>query len=684
MGTNPLLAADRLPEFSAIKPEHIEPALTYRLNANRECIETLLTDVESRGADFTTAILPLEELGDQLGRVWGPIGHLHGVMNSPELRKAYNDCLPALSRYQTEIAQDTRLWRLYQKVAETLPDDAATSPAASVVNHALRDFHLAGVDLPAAQKQQFKTLVEELTQLGARFEQNVLDSMAAWSAHVTDPAQLAGLPAWVIEQAALNAGESSLDGWLFRLDQPTYVAILTYGEYRNLRWRFYRAWTTRASDQADDAQGDNENVDNTATIERILELRHAVAGLIGFKNFAAYSLATKMADSVAEVLGFLTGLAEKSHLTASEELAELECFASASLEAWDIAFWSEKLREERYSVSDEQLRPYLPLDRVLAGLFKVMTRLYGLTAQQVDDIDVWHDDVSYIELTQPDGVIVGGFYMDLFARPDKRSGAWMDGCINRKDFAGHFAQPVAQLVCNFAPVSEATPSLLTHNDVLTLFHEFGHTLHHLLTRVDYPSVSGINGVAWDAVELPSQFMENFAWEPEVLQMISGHYETGESLPDELRDKLQASRTFHAGLQMLRQLELAIFDLRLHAEYDPQVGGNINALLGEIRQQVAVIKQPDFNRFANSFSHIFAGGYAAGYYSYKWAEVLAADTWAAFEESGIFTTDIAERFRCEILEIGGTRQISDAFKAFRGRTPQIEPLLAQSGIANETP
>jgi oligopeptidase A len=436
---------------------------------------------------------------------------------------------------------------------------------------------------------------------------------------------------------------------------------------------------TRAS-----AQTDNDNFDNTATIERILELRHAVAGLIDFENFAAYSLATKMADSVAEVLGFLTGLAEKSRTTASKELAELERFAGESLNAWDIAFWSEKLREERYSVSDEQLRPYLPLDRVLAGLFEVMTRLYGLTAKQVDDIDVWHKDVSFIELTQPDGVVVGGFYMDLFARPDKRSGAWMDECISRKDFAGQSARPVAHLVCNFAAVTESTPSLLTHSDVLTLFHEFGHTLHHLLTRVDYPSVSGTNGVPWDAVELPSQFMENFAWEPEVLRMISGHYETGESLPDELLDKLQASRTFHAGLQMLRQLELAIFDLRLHAEYDPLVGGNINALLDEIRQQVAVIKQPDFNRFANSFSHIFAGGYAAGYYSYKWAEVLAADTWSAFEEHGIFATDIAERFRCEILEIGGTRQISDAFKAFRGRPPQIEPLLAQSGIAAETP
>jgi len=437
---------------------------------------------------------------------------------------------------------------------------------------------------------------------------------------------------------------------------------------------------TRASDRADGNNDGDSNFDNTATIDRILELRHEVAGLIGFEHFASYSLASKMADSVADVIEFLTDLAEKSRATAREELAELERFAGESLSAWDIAFWSEKLREERYSVSDEQLRPYLPLDRVLDGMFEVVRRLYGLTARQVGGIDVWHDDVRYFELTHADGVVVGGFYTDLFTRPDKRSGAWMDECISRKNIAGQLARPVAHLVCNFAAPTESTPSLLTHNDVLTLFHEFGHTLHHLLTRVDYPSVSGINGVPWDAVELPSQFMENFTWEPDVLRILSGHYQSGEPLPEELLNKLQASRTFHAGLQMVRQIELAIFDLRLHAEYNPRTGSNIDALIAEIRQQVAVIEQPDFNRFAHAFSHIFAGGYAAGYYSYKWAEVLAADAWSAFEEHGIFDPDVAARFRAEILEIGGTRKIGDAFAAFRGRPPRIEPLLAQSGIA----
>jgi len=692
METNPLLATGRLPEFSAIKPEHIEPALTDTLNANRQRLEALIADAEGQTADIATTILPFEELGDRLGRVWGPVSHLHAVMNSPELREVYNRCLPALSRYQTEIAQDARLCRLYQRVAETLSDDGVdggtASQATSVVSHALRDFHLAGVDLPDDKKEQFKAAIEELTQLGARFEQNVLDSMAAWSHHQTDEAHLAGLPDWVMEQATQNAREKSLDGWLFRLDQPTYVAIVTHAENRGLRRRFYRAWMTRASDQADFHNGSHSDSDddfnNTSTIERILELRHEVAGLVGFDHYASYSLASKMADSVTDVIRFLTDLAEKSHATAREELAELERFAGESLSAWDIAFWSENLREERYSVSDEQLRPYLPLDRVLKGMFEVILKLYGLMVKQVDGIDVWHDDVRYFELANEDGVVVGGFYTDLFARPDKRSGAWMDECICRKDIEGQVARPVAHLVCNFAAPIGSAPCLLMHKDVLTLFHEFGHTLHHLLTRVDYPSVSGINGVPWDAVELPSQFMENFAWEPDVLRMLSGHYESGEPLPDELLGKLQASRTFHAGLHMVRQIEFAIFDLRLHAEYSQRTGNDIYALLDEIRQQVAVIEQPDFSRFAHAFSHIFAGGYAAGYYSYKWAEVLAADAWSAFEEHGIFDPAVAARFRTEILEIGGTRKISDAFVAFRGRPPRIEPLLAQSGIAGEAP
>lgn len=677
METNPLLAAGRLPEFSTIRPEHVEPALSRTLAANRARLETLLAE-SADDVDFATAILPIEELGDRLSRVWGPVSHLHGVLNSPELRAAYNECLPALSRYQTELAQDVRLWQLYRRVGDTLVDRPA-DPAASVVEHALRNFRLAGVDLPDDKKRRFKAAIEELSQLGARFEQNVLDSMAAWSWHETNESRLAGLPAQVREQAAHNAAEAGQEGWLLHLDQPTYVAVVTHAKDRELRHRFYRAWVTRASDQAD---GDG-NFDNSTTMQRILELRQEVAGLIGFDHFSDYSLASKMAESVDEVLGFLNDLARQSRAAATRELAELESFAGEPLNAWDIAFWSEQLRESRYAVSDEQLRPFLPLERVLDGMFDVVANLYGLAIRRIDNVDTWHKDVRYYELRGADEDIIGGFYVDLFARPQKRSGAWMDECLSRKKVDGRLTHPVAHLVCNFAPPTASTPSLLTHNDVVTLFHEFGHTLHHLLTQVDYPSVSGINGVPWDAVELPSQFMENFAWQPDVLRRLSGHYETGAALPDALLDKLQASRVFQAGLQMLRQLEFAIFDLRLHAEFDPHDDTAIDTLLDEVRRQVAVIEQPAFNRFAHGFSHIFAGGYAAGYYSYKWAEVLAADAWAAFEEQGIFDPDTAARFRREILEIGGTRKIGDAFAAFRGRPPSIEPLLAQSGIHAES-
>jgi oligopeptidase A len=499
--------------------------------------------------------------------------------------------------------------------------------------------------------------------------------MAAWSHHVSSRESLAGIPATVLEKAESNAREASSEGWLFSLDQPTYVAIVTHAENRDLRHRFYRAWMTRSSDQADQS----EKFDNTEVMERILLLRHEAAELVGYENFAEYSLASKMAGSVSEVREFLEDLARHSHATAARELEELERFAGQALAAWDIAFYGEKYRQERYSVSDEQLRPFFPLDSVLEGLFSVIRKLYGLTVERIENIDTWQADVRFYRLVRNDSEIVGGFFVDLFARPNKVSGAWMDECINRMQIDNRLQVPVAHLNCNFAAPTKTVPCLLTHDDVVTLFHECGHTLHHLLTRVAFPSVSGINGVPWDAVELPSQFMENFAWQPEVTALISGHYETGEPLPDELLEKLRTSRVFHAGLHMVRQLELALFDIRLHAEFDPKTGSNISALIEKIRNQVAVIRQPEFNRFANAFSHIFGGGYAAGYYSYKWAEVLAADAWSAFEQQGIFSAELAERFRKTILEIGGTVDISDAFEAFRGRPPEVTPLLVQAGI-----
>ena len=674
MTTNPLLEHSGLPRFSEIQPEHVAPALRETLDRNRHGVDELLDAAELSELTFEEGILPLEALAQNVHKVWSPVSHLHAVQNTPELRSVYNECLPVLARYETEIAQNERLYRLYEKVSQTLPGDRQDG-ARSVVRNALRDFRLAGVDLPSDKKQRFKTIIEELTQLCARFEQNVLDSMAAWSRHETTKGAVAGLPATVLEQGQANAREAGSEGWLFKLDQPTYIAIITHAENRDLRHRFYRAWTTRASDQ----RSDGEQFDNSSIIEDILRLRHEAAQLVGYENFAEYSLASKMAGSVAEVREFLEDLALQSHATAARELETLERFAGKALAAWDITFYGEKLRKERYSLSDQQLRPYFPIDSVLQGLFEVIERLYGLKAERMTDVDTWAQDVVFYRLVAQDGQMVGGFFVDLFARPNKRSGAWMDDCVNRLQFDGRSQLPVAHVICNFAAPTKTVPCLLNHDDVLTLFHECGHALHHLLTRVDYPSVSGINGVPWDAVELPSQFMENFAWEPEVIELISGHYQTGETLPSEMLEKLRESRVFHAGLQMVRQLELALFDIRLHAEYDPNTGSKQAALIEKIRSQVAVVRQPEFNRFAHSFSHIFGGGYAAGYYSYKWAEVLAADAWSAFEQDGIFNRELANRFRQTILEIGGTVDIAEAFRNFRGRSAEIRPLLIQSGI-----
>jgi oligopeptidase A len=625
--------------------------------------------------NFESGILPLENLSDHLHRVWAPVSHLHAVKNSPALRAAYNACLPVLARYETEIGQDERLYKLYKDVAKNL-SDSRTDGAGHLVRHALRDFRLSGVDLPTDEKLRFKTIVEELSGLQASFEQNVLDSMAAWSHHESDVESLAGIPASVLEQAQSNARDQSLDGWLFRLDQPTYTAIITHAENRDLRFQLYRAWVTRASSE----NPGGAEFDNADVIEKILALRHELAGLVGFPNYSEYSLASKMANSAAEVREFLLGLADHSYTTAVNELRALEEYAGRSLAAWDIAFFSEKLRQRNYSVSDEQLRPYFPVDSVLNGLFAVVGKLYGLKVQQVEDVDTWQPDVKFFSLADANDQTIGGVFVDLFARPDKRSGAWMDECLIRKNIDQQLQNPVAHLVCNFAGPTETAPPLLNHDDVVTLFHEFGHTLHHLLTRVDYPSVSGINGVPWDAVELPSQFMENFAWEPEVVTMISAHYQTGEPLPVELLDKLRSSRIFQAGLKMLRQVEFSLFDLQLHADYDPKTGSDMMSLLNEIRSHVGIVEQPEFNRFPNSFSHIFGGGYAAGYYSYKWAEVLAADAWSAFEDQGIFCDDLAQKFRQQILEIGGTKKIADAFVAFRGRAPEIQSLLRQAGIS----
>jgi len=668
---NPLLGQDPLPRFVQIRPEHVEPAVRQLLERNRVRIGELAALPKPT---FATLIEPLEELQHGITRTWSPVSHLNAVLNSDALRAGYNACLPLLSAYQTDLAQSEPLFRAYRTIAER--DAAALAPVQRrVIEHAVRDFRLAGVALPPEKKARFKTVMQELTQLQAKFEENVLDAANAWSWHVTDPDELRGLNEMLVELAARRASERKLTGWILTLDQPTYVAVLTDAESESLRRAFYEAWTTRASDRGPGAG----RWDNSPVMGEILQRRHEAARLLEFPNYAEYALATRMARSVPEVLEFLHELARSARPAAVAEFAELEEFAGQELSAWDVGFHSERLQRARFAVSQEELRPYFPLPRVLAGLFAVAERLFGVRICERAGVPAWHADVRFFDIEGAGGVRVGSFYLDAYARPNKRSGAWMDECVGRKRLPSGAALPVAYLVCNFLPPGAGKPALLTHDDVVTLFHEFGHGLHHLLTRVDYPSLAGINGVSWDAVELPSQFLENYAWHPEVLQQISGHFESGAALPGEMQSRLIATRSFQAGLAMMRQLEFALFDFRLHTEYAPERGARVLEILAEVRREVAVVPVPEWNRFPHSFGHIFAGGYAAGYYSYKWAEVLAADAFAAFEESGVFDRGTAQRFLDAILSRGGSRDALDAFVEFRGRTPDVRALLKQHGI-----
>ncbi|HEX9772495.1 MAG TPA: M3 family metallopeptidase, partial [Steroidobacteraceae bacterium] len=620
-------------------------------------------------------VAPIERMHHRLARAWSPVGHLNGVMNGEELRAAFNACLPLLTSYHTELAQNAELCAAYQRV---LDEDGArlTPEQRKLLENALRDFRLAGVALPADRKQRYRDVMERLASAQAKFDENVLDATNAWSRVVGEERELAGLPAMIVERARAAAVAAGLPGWLLPLDAPNYQAVLTHSENEPLRREFYEAWVTRASDQGPHAG----HWDNTRLMGEILALRHEAANLVGYANYAEYSLATKMAQDPSEVLDFLRRLARLSRPAAEREYDELTRFAGHSLEAWDVAFYSERLKRERLDVSEEALRPYFPLPRVLAGLFAVASRLYRIRIVSRTDVPLYHPDVRYFDILDRDGTPRGGFFLDLYARAHKRGGAWMDECVGRMQVGQASALPIAYLVCNFAPPVGERPSLLTHHDVLTVFHEFGHGLHHMLTRVNFPSVAGINGVPWDAVELPSQFMENFAWRSEVLPLISAHVDTGEPLPLAMLEKLQATRSFQAGMQTARQLEFGLFDFRLHAEYSPQAGARIASTLAEVRAEVAVVPTPGFNRFPNSFQHVFSGGYAAGYYSYKWAEVLSADAFGAFEEQGIFDVKTARRFLRAILERGGSRDAMEAFVEFRGRKPEIEPLLRQMGLA----
>ncbi|QEY74656.1 oligopeptidase A [Pseudomonas denitrificans (nom. rej.)] len=679
MSANPLLQSYDLPPFSSIRPEHVKPAIEQILADNRAAIARILAQ-QNGTPTWAGLVLSMDELHDRLGKAWSPVSHLNAVCNSAELREAYEGCLPLLSAYWTELGQNRELFKAYESLAAGAESKTFDVAQKTILEHALRDFRLSGIDLPADQQQRYAEIQTRLSELGSRFSNQLLDATQAWTKHITDEAALAGLTDSAKAQMQQAAQAKELDGWLISLEFPSYYAVMTYAEDRALREEVYAAYCTRASDQGPNA-GQN---DNGPVMQEILDLRQELSRLLGFRNFAELSLATKMAETPEHVLHFLRDLAVRSKPFAAQDLTQLKAYAAEqgcpNLASWDASYFGEKLREARYSVSQEALRAYFPVDKVLSGLFAIVQKLYGIQIRELNDFERWHPDVRLFEIEE-NGQHVGRFYFDLYARANKRGGAWMDGARDRRRTAGGELQsPVAYLVCNFTPAVGGKPALLTHDEVTTLFHEFGHGLHHLLTRVEHAGASGINGVAWDAVELPSQFMENWCWEPEGLALISGHYETGAPLPQDLLEKMLAAKNFQSGLMMVRQLEFSLFDFELHATHGD--GRSVLDVIEAIRAEVAVMRPPAYNRFANSFAHIFAGGYAAGYYSYKWAEVLSADAFSRFEEEGVLNPATGAAFREAILAKGGSQEPMALFVAFRGREPSIDALLRHSGLSEE--
>lgn len=674
--TNPLIDYPALPPFAQIEASQAEAAVDALIATGKQTIDEVLA---AANFSWDALVAKLDQEDERLGKAFGPISHLNAVAQTDALRAAYNACLPKLSEFGSEVGQNAALYRAYQTLRES--DEFANLSEAQQkdLDNTLRDFTLSGVALTDDKKQQFKNNSMQLTKLTSRYADNVLDATEAWSKHITEADALAGVPESALAPAAERAQQKGLDGWLLTLDFPCYFAVLAHGTNRALREEMYVAHVTRASDIGPDAgQHDNSQIMND-----ILRLRHQQAQLLGFASYAEKSLTTKMAPDVATVFAFLKDLAAKSKPQAERELAELQAFAAEQgapeLAPWDMTFWSQRLQEARYDFNEEELRPWFPLEKVLDGLFSIVNRLYGIRFQARTDVDTWHQDVRYFDVQNAHGETFAGFYLDPYARTGKRGGAWMDDCLVRTRAAdGHLQLPVAYLVCNFTPPASGKPGLLTHDEVVTLFHEFGHGLHHLLTEQEVAGVSGINGVEWDAVELPSQFMENWCWQADSLALIAAHFETGAPLPKEKLERMLAAKNFQSALGMLRQLEFSLFDFAIHANYHD--GLDIQQELNAVRAEVAVLPAPDFNRFQHGFSHIFAGGYAAGYYSYKWAEVLSADAFARFEEDGIFNADTGAAFRREILSRGGSRDAMALFKAFRGREPSVEPLLKHSGIA----
>ncbi|WOE66505.1 oligopeptidase A [Aeromonas allosaccharophila] len=678
---NPLLTMDSLPPFSQIKPEQVQPAVIQAIADCKQKISDVLAQREPHTWD--SLIAPLEEVNDRLSRIWSPVSHLNSVLNSEALREAHDACLPLLSEFQTYVGQHEGLYQAYLALSQSDDFPLLSGAQRKEIQNTLRDFRLSGIGLPAEAQQRYGEIQARLSELASRFSNNVLDATQGWHKLVADEAELAGLPDSVRAAARQMAELKGKEGWLFTLDIPSYLPVMMYSDNRELRAEMYEAFTTRASDQGPNAG----KWDNSAIMSELLTLRRELAQLLGFANYAELSLATKMADKTEQVVSFLTDLAAKSLPQGKAELEEIRAFAAeqhgqSELAAWDLAYYAEKLKQHKFSISDEQLRPYFPASKVVKGLFEVVKRVFGMKVRERLGIDTWHPDVRFYDIFDADDELRGSFYLDLYAREHKQGGAWMDVCLGRRYRQdGSLQKPVAYLTCNFNGPVDGKPALFTHNEVVTLFHEFGHGIHHMLTRIDVAGVAGINGVAWDAVELPSQFLENWCWESEALAFISGHYETGEPLPADLLEKMLTARNFQAAMQMLRQLEFALFDFRLHQEFDPANPAQLPALLDEVRSQVAVMTPPAFNRFQHSFSHIFAGGYAAGYYSYKWAEVLSADAFSRFEEEGIFNPATGQSFLKNILEKGGSKEPMELFRAFRGREPKVDALLRHSGIAS---
>ena len=678
--TNPLLTMDSLPPFSQIQPDQVQAAVTQAIADCKQKIEDVLAQRDPHTWD--SLIAPLEEVNDRLSRIWSPVSHLNAVLNSEALRAAHDACLPLLSEFQTYVGQHEGLYQAYLTLSESDDFPLLSGAQRKEILNTLRDFRLSGIGLPTESQQRYGEIQARLSELASRFSNNVLDATQGWSKLVTDEAELAGLPQSAQAAARQLAEQKGQQGWLFTLDIPSYLPVMMYADNRALRAELYEAFTTRASDQGPNAG----KWDNSAIMSELLTLRRELAQLLGFANYAELSLATKMADKPEQVVNFLTDLAAKSLPQGKAELEEIRAFAAeqhgqSELAAWDLAYYAEKLKQHKFSISDEQLRPYFPASKVVKGLFEVVRRVFGIKVRERLGIDTWHPDVRFYDIFDAEDELRGSFYLDLYAREHKQGGAWMDVCLGRRYRQdGSLQKPVAYLTCNFNGPVDGKPALFTHNEVVTLFHEFGHGIHHMLTRIDVAGVAGINGVAWDAVELPSQFLENWCWESEALAFISGHHETGEPLPADLLEKMLTARNFQAAMQMLRQLEFALFDFRLHREFDPANPEQTPALLSEVRSQVAVMTPPAFNRFQHSFSHIFAGGYAAGYYSYKWAEVLSADAFSRFEEEGIFNPATGQSFLKNILEKGGSKEPMELFRAFRGREPQVDALLRHSGIA----